>query len=60
MELTDRQMAEAELSNILKEVQMGYLSVSLCSDFIMDNLSEKGIRTLADDNACRKIGPLIS
>jgi hypothetical protein len=60
MELTERQRAEAELSIILNEVQAGNLSVSLCLDFIMDNLSEKGIRTLSDDNADRKVGPFIS
>lgn len=60
MELTDRQMAEAELSTILNEVQMGYLPVSIVTNFIMDNLSEKGIITLAVENACRKSGPPLS
>jgi hypothetical protein len=60
MELTDRQMAEAELSTILNEVRMGYLPVSVFTNFIMDNLSEKGIITLAVENACRKSGPPLS
>ena len=53
-------MAEAELSNLLNEVRMGYLPISICTNFIMDNLSEKGITTLAVDNACRSSGPFIS
>lgn len=60
MELTERQMAEAEMSIILNEVQMGNLPVSIVTDFIMDNLSEKGIITLAVDNACRESGPPLS
>ena len=60
MELTDRQMAEAELTNLLNEVRMGYLPVSIVTNFIMDNLSEKGIITLAVDNADRKSGPPLS
>ena len=53
-------MAEAELSTILNEVRMGYLPVSVFTNFIMDNLSEKGIITLAVENACRKSGPPLS
>jgi hypothetical protein len=60
MELTERQMAEAELSNLLNEVRMGYLPISILTNFIMDNLSEKGITTLAVDNACRSSGPSLS
>lgn len=53
-------MAEAELANLLNEVRMGYLPVSIVTNFIMDNLSEKGITTLAVENACRKSGPPLS
>jgi len=60
MELTERQMAEAELSNLLNEVRMGYLPINILTNFIMDNLSEKGITTLAVDNACRASGKELS
>lgn len=49
MELTERQKAEAELYNLIEQCNAGNIYVSVLTDYIMDNLSEKGLRGLADD-----------
>lgn len=48
MELTERQKAEAELYNLIEQAKGGNIYVSVLTDYIMDNLSEKGLRTLSD------------
>ena len=49
MELNERQKAEAELYNLIEQCNRNNISISVLTDYIMDNLSEKGLRTLADD-----------
>jgi cytochrome c553 len=49
MELNERQKAEAELTTLLTEYQRGNLRLSVLTDYLMDNLSDKGIRGMADD-----------
>lgn len=48
MELTERQKAEAELYKLIEECKRGNIYISVLTDYLMDNLSEKGLRTLAD------------
>lgn len=49
MELNERQKAEANLTNLLTEYQRGNIRLSVLTDYIMDNISDKGIRGMADD-----------
>ncbi len=49
MELNERQKAEAELYKLIEECKRGNIYISDLTDYILDNISEKGMRTLADD-----------
>ena len=60
MELNERQKAEAELYNLIEQCKAGNIYVSVLTDYIMDNLSEKGIRGLADDYDDKQGGPPLS
>jgi hypothetical protein len=46
--LTERQKAEAELYNLIEQCKAGKIYISVLTDYLMDNLSEKGFRTLSD------------
>jgi hypothetical protein len=46
--LTERQKAEAELYNLIEQCKANNIYISVLTDYLMDNLSEKGFRTLAD------------
>lgn len=60
MELNERQKAEAELYNLIEQCKAGNIYVSVLTDYIMDNLSEKGLRGLADDYDDKQSGPPLS
>lgn len=60
MKLNERQKAEAELTNLLTEYQRGNLRLSVLTDYLMDNLSDKGIRGMADDYDESKEGQPLS
>ena len=60
MELNERQKAEAELYNLIEQCKAGNIYISDLTDYIMDNLSEKGIRTMSDDYDESKSGPSLS
>ena len=60
MELNERQKAEAELYNLIEQCKAGNIYVSVLTDYIMDNLSEKGFRTLADAHDLSQDGPSLS
>lgn len=47
--MTEREKAETELYNLIEACKNGSIYISVLTDYIMDNLSEKGIRTMADD-----------
>lgn len=47
--LSDWQKSEIQLNNLLQEFQRGNIRLSVLSDYIMDNLSEKAISGLASD-----------
>lgn len=49
MELNERQKAEVNLTNLLTEYQRGNIRLSVLTDYLMDNISDKGIRGMADD-----------
>ena len=48
MELNERQKAEAELYNLIEQCNRGNIYISVLTDYLMDNISDKGFRTLAD------------
>ncbi len=48
MKLTERQKAEAELYNLIEQCKNNNIYISVLTDYLMDNISEKGFRTLAD------------
>jgi hypothetical protein len=58
--LTERQKAEAELYNLIEQCKAGNIYISVLTDYIMDNLSEKGFRTLSDAYDASKDGHSLS
>lgn len=60
MKLNERQKAEAELYRLIEQCKEGNIYISDLTDYLMDNLSEKGIRTLADDYDESQSGPSLS
>ncbi len=58
--LTERQKAEAELYNLIEQCKAGNIYISVLTDYLMDNISEKGIRGLADDYDDKQSGPPLS
>jgi hypothetical protein len=59
MKLTERQKAEAELYNLIEQCKSNHIYISVLTVYIMDNLSDKGFRTLADAyDASQKGQPL--
>lgn len=59
MELNERQKAEAELYNLIEQCKHGNIYISDLTDYILDKISESGIRTLADAHDSSKNGPAL-
>ena len=60
MELNKHQKAEAELYNLIEQCKAGNIYISHLTLYIMENLSESGLQTLADAYDVSKEGEALN
>ena len=58
--MQDYEKASCQIRNLLTQFQNGHLKIAELSDYLMDNLSEKAVKGLANDYDDTQEGPSLS